>query len=188
MTRAQQYMTQSLAGCIDKLLPRFKLMELAPVEEVYSSKLELLGYFLILGRDNYPFPLYMKTSRDLSKVEEVYPYMLGDKRLSVKILREDIPVSVRSSTYYFSWNVETDDTSEDYIKVDGTLCKVKNDEIITRYEFYYPDTFSSIEDKNIRDFLYKKRAAYAALYVDADTNEVSKIIVGNQKNTFLRDK
>lgn len=181
-------MTQSLAGCIEKLLPRFKLIELAPVEEVYSSKLELLGYFLMLWRDNYPFPLYVKTGKDLSKIEEVYPYMLGDKKLSVKILREDIPVSARSSTYYFSWNVETDDMSEDYIKIDSTLCKVKNDEIATRYKFYYPDTFNGIEDESIRDFIDKKRAAYAALYIDADTGKVSKIIIGNQKNTFLRDR
>lgn len=188
MIRAQQYMTQSLAGCIESLLPRFKLMELAPVEEVYSVNFELLGYFLILGRDNYPFPLYVKVDKDLSRVEEVYPYMIGDKKLSVKILREDVPVSVRSSTYYFSWNIETNDTSEDYIKIDGALCKVKNDEILTRYEFYYPDTLNEIRDKRIRDFLEKRRAAYAALYIDADIDEVSKIIAGYQKKTFLSDK
>lgn len=160
----------------------FQILPIAPIEVVYNLDFTVNSYFVLVQRANYPFSIYAKLSKDLSTVEEVYPMLIPglSKAKSLKFFKDPkakYKVDALFAHAYFSYNLETGDTKEDYAcSFDGIIQKYRNKKLVTVYRTY--EDVSRMPEGEVRDFMEKMGANYCAMYYDAESNKLKKFFLG----------
>lgn len=160
----------------------FKIFTFSPIEIIYDLKLNAEGYFVTLSKPTYPFPMYAKVSKDMKTVTEVYPYMIAKtKEKSVKLLDEKRQIVYQSmqAPYYFSYNLETKDWNDDYLMIEGTLMKIRDEMPVNVYDYKKSrEEIQKIKNGKIRKFVQSMNGDYACLYEDFGSTKAKKFFVG----------
>lgn len=166
----------------------FKIIPTTLIEVIYDLNFNIVGYFLLVYRENYPFPMYIKLNSTLDTVLECYPYILQEnKKYSLKVVKKNIPFQTRDlfAQVYFSWNLENDDVSEEYRGIgishtSKTLVCYKNKNIKTVYNEFTKKDIDQLEYlPEIKEFFEKSNANYIMVYFDnVDKLKPKKFFLG----------
>lgn len=168
----------------------FEISDKKPVEEVYSTDCELLSYFFLFSRKDYPGNVYFKISTDFKEILEYYPTKLtASAEKDIEIFKGNLPPPPKkkysySTPSFYSWDGKTTPTqvyktftvnSECVRYTENKLDRVYT--IVYRHEFN--KMFQDIKwPEKTEAFIRNKSPDYILLYTDNETKELQKFALG----------